>query len=138
MGADESLRTCDLTYVASIKGSVVHHTVNSNSYAEEDVPRLLRGIYAYHVDGNGWCDVGCNFFVDRFGRLFEGRYGGVSKNVVGAQAQGFNSQTVGISSLATTTPPPPGPSPSRRRCSPRWGSSSRGRAGSPGGTRPPR
>ena len=79
---------------------MVHHTVNSNSYAEEDVPRLLRGIYAYHVDGNGWCDVGYNFFVDRFGRLFEGRYGGVSKNVVGRAGPGLsNPQTVGISSL---------------------------------------
>ena len=103
-GADESLRTCDPSYVSSIKGSVVHHTVNSNTYSEDDVPRLLRGIYAYHVNGNGWCDVGYNFFVDRFGRLFEGRYGGMSKNVVGAQAKGFNAQTVGVSSLGNHDP----------------------------------
>lgn len=99
-GADESIRTCTPDQVETIAGAVVHHTVSSNTYAADEVPALLRGIYAYHVTSNGWCDVGYNFFVDRFGRLFEGRSGGIYANVVGAQAAGFNSQTVGISSLA--------------------------------------
>ena len=38
------------------------------------------------------------FLVDRFGRLFEGRFGGDYRNVVGAQAAGFNTQTFGVSS----------------------------------------
>ena len=103
-GADESLRTCAPDSVSSIKGAIVHHTVNSNTYASGDVPGLLRGIYAYHVTGNGWCDVGYNYFVDRFGRLFEGRSGGIYKNVVGAQAQGFNAQSFGVSSLGNHDP----------------------------------
>jgi SpoIID/LytB domain protein len=98
-GADESLRTCSPEYLTSIKGAVVHHTVNSNNYSSAEVPALLRGIYAYHVNGNGWCDVGYQFFADRFGRLFEGRFGGVYKNILGAQSGGFNSQTFGVSSL---------------------------------------
>ena len=64
----------------------------------------MRGIYAYHVNGNGWCDIGYQFLVDRFGRLYEGRFGGDYKNVVGAQAQGFNMQTFGISSIANHDP----------------------------------
>lgn len=103
-GADESLRGCSTDTVSTIKGAIVHHTVNSNTYSAGDVPGLLRGIYAYHVTGNGWCDVGYNVFVDRFGRLFEGRSGGVYKNVVGAQAQGFNSQSFGVSSLGNHDP----------------------------------
>ncbi len=104
-GADESLRTCSTPdYVASIKGAIVHHTVNSNTYTAAAAPALLRSIYAYHVTGNGWCDVGYNFFVDRFGRLYEGRFGGMSKNVVGAQAGGFNSQTFGVSSIGNHDP----------------------------------
>jgi SpoIID/LytB domain protein len=103
-GADESLRTCSPEYLTSIKGAVVHHTVNSNNYSSADVPALLRGIYAYHVNGNGWCDVGYQFFADRFGRLFEGRYGGVYKNILGAQSGGFNSQTFGVSSLGNHDP----------------------------------
>jgi SpoIID/LytB domain protein len=98
-GADESLRTCEPDYVAKISGAIVHHTVNTNGYASADVPGLLRGIYAYHVQGQGWCDIGYNFIVDRFGRIWEGRYGGDYSNVIGAQAQGFNAQTVGVSSL---------------------------------------
>ncbi len=104
-GADERLRTCSSpSYVDSVKGAIVHHTVNSNTYTAEAAPALLRSIYAYHVTGNGWCDVGYNFFVDRFGRLYEGRFGGMAKNVVGAQAGGFNSQTFGVSSIANHDP----------------------------------
>ncbi|MFL6167869.1 MAG: SpoIID/LytB domain-containing protein, partial [Ornithinibacter sp.] len=104
-GADESLRTCSSPdYVAKVKGAVVHHTVSSNTYTADAAAALLRSIYAYHVNGNGWCDVGYNFFVDRFGRLYEGRFGGISKNVVGAQAGGFNSQTFGVSSIANHDP----------------------------------
>ncbi len=90
--------------MASIKGAIVHHTVNSNTYTAAGTAALLRSIYAYHVNGNGWCDVGYNFFVDRFGRLYEGRFGGMSKNVVGAQAGGFNSQTFGVSSIGNHDP----------------------------------
>ena len=103
-GADESLRTCSPTYLSSIKGAVVHHTVNSNTYSADSVPSMLRGIYAYHVNSNGWCDIGYNFLTDRFGRLFEGRYGGVSRNVLGAHAGGFNSQTFGVSSIGNHDP----------------------------------
>ena len=63
----------------------------------------MRGIYAYHVNGSGWCDIGYQFLVDRFGRIFEGRSGGDAPAVIGAQAGGFNSQTFGVSSWATTT-----------------------------------
>ena len=55
----------------------------------------MRGIEVYHVKGNGWDDIGYNFLVDRFGQIFEGRYGGIDRNVVGAHAQGFNTARPG-------------------------------------------
>ena len=103
-GADESLRTCSPDYVDQVKGAIVHHTVNTNTYTADQAAGLVRGIYAYHVNGNGWCDIGYQFLVDRFGRLYEGRFGGDYKNVVGAQAQGFNTQSFGISSIANHDP----------------------------------
>lgn len=98
-GADESMRTCSPSYSSTIKAGFVHHTVNSNNYSAADVPALIRGIYAFHVNGNGWCDVGYQFIVDKFGRIFEGRAGGVDKPVIGAQAGGFNTYTFGVSGL---------------------------------------
>jgi hypothetical protein len=59
------------------------------------------------VKGNGWNDIGYNFLVDKYGQVFEGRYGGVDKNVVGAHAEGFNIGSVGVALLGTyeTTAP---------------------------------
>jgi hypothetical protein len=91
------------SYGSTIKKAVVHHTVSSNSYAAAEVPGILRGIQAYHIDGRGWTDIGYNFLVDRFGGIWEGRGGGVDRPVVGAHASGFNTDTVGISVIGDYT-----------------------------------
>ncbi len=98
-GADERLRSGSPNYTSTIKTGFVHHTVGSNGYASADVPKILRGVYAYHTRSNGWSDVGYNFFVDRFGRIWEGRAGGITKAVLGAHTGGFNSQTFGVSAI---------------------------------------
>ena len=111
-GADESLRTPDCTpsYSATIKAGLVHHTTNTNTYAATDSAALVRGIYAYHVQGNGWCDLGYNALVDRFGQIFEGRFGGIDRPVIGAHAGGFNTDTFGVAGIGeftTATPADP-------------------------------
>ncbi|QNF93710.1 peptidoglycan recognition protein [Janibacter sp. YB324] len=97
-GADESIRKGDPDY-GEVRGAVLHHTAGVNGYSREEVPAIMRGIYEFHVNGRGWNDIGYNVLVDRFGRLWEGRAGGVDKAVVGAHAQGVNSQTFGISAM---------------------------------------
>ena len=62
----------------------------------EDSAAIVRGIELYHVKANGWNDIGYNFLVDRWGQVFEGRYGGMTQNVIGAHAEGFNTGSVGI------------------------------------------
>jgi len=95
---------CDPTH-APVYGRVdmafVHHTVNLNAYGPEDSAGIVLAICRYHEQSNGWWDVGYNFLVDRYGRIFEGRAGGVSQPVVGAQAQGWNSVSTGVSSIGT-------------------------------------
>ncbi|MGL4174380.1 MAG: FG-GAP-like repeat-containing protein [Actinomycetota bacterium] len=97
-GADESLRTGTPSYGA-VKAALVHHTVNSNSYSKSQVPGLIRGIYAYHVQGRGWSDIGYNFVIDRFGGIWEGRYGGMDRAVTGAHARGFNGEAFGAATI---------------------------------------
>ena len=106
-GANESLRKGSPEY-GTIKAGFVHHTVDSNSYTSSQVPAIIRGIYAFHVNGRGWSDIGYNFLIDKFGRTWEGRYGGIDQPVIGAHTGGFNSQLFGaaaIGTYSTTTPP---------------------------------
>lgn len=106
-GADESIRSWDPEYAPTLKAATLHHTADSNNYAATDVARMLRSIYAYHAVSRGWGDIGYNYIVDKFGRVFEGRYGG--STVVGAHAGGFNTGTLGVSMLGdyTSVEPPP-------------------------------
>ena len=79
----------------------VHHTDTATDYTPQDVPSMILAICHLHRDSNGWHDIGYNFLVDRFGTLWEGRAGGIDRAVVGAQAQGFNSQSTSIANLGT-------------------------------------
>ncbi|SDU84364.1 FG-GAP-like repeat-containing protein [Jiangella alkaliphila] len=107
-GADESLREQTDPLYGDVEGGFVHHTAGTNTYTEADVPAILRGIYEYHVTGRGWRDIGYNFFVDRFGRIWEGRWGGIDRAVVGAHVEGYNSYSVGVAALGEFTATQPG------------------------------
>ena len=98
-GADESIRTWDPAYAPTIKAATIHHTADSNAYTAEQVPALLRSIYRYHTVSREWGDIGYNVIADKFGRLWEGRYGGLASTVIGAHAGGFNTGTFGVSML---------------------------------------
>ena len=97
-GADESLRRAAPSY-GQVQLGFVHHTVSSNSYTASQVPAMIRGIYAYHVQAEGWNDIGYNFLIDRFGQTWEGRYGGMDKAVVGAQTLNYNAWSTGVSAI---------------------------------------
>ncbi len=94
--ADESIMTWT-PQVGRVNGAVVHHTAGSNNYTAAQVPSIIRGIYTYHAQSRGWGDIGYNFLVDKFGRIWEGRAGGVERAIVGAHASGVNSHTFGLS-----------------------------------------
>jgi len=83
----------------SVHFAIVHHTAGTNSYSRSQSSAIVRGIETYHVLGNGWDDIGYNFLVDKYGQVFEGRFGGMEKAVVGAHAMGFNYGAVGVSLL---------------------------------------
>ncbi len=98
-GADESMRDKGSLRYYEVHAGFVHHTVNANDYSRDEVPGILRSIYAYHTKSRGWSDVGYNFLVDRFGRIWEGRYGGVDRPVVGAHTLGYNDYAFAMSAI---------------------------------------
>ena len=102
-GADESLRNGSATYDSSIKMAFVHHTASSNSYTKAQAPAAVRSIYAYDTKGLGWSDIAYNVLIDKYGQVFEGRAGGLSRAVRSAATGGFNPSTFSVSALGTYT-----------------------------------
>ncbi|MQY16080.1 hypothetical protein SRB5_62720 [Streptomyces sp. RB5] len=102
-GADESIREKAFKYTDTVKAAFVHHSATGNDYRCSEAPAVLRSIYRYHVKSLGWADFGYNFAVDKCGRIYEGRAGGVTRAVLGAHTYGFNNNSMGIAVLGTYT-----------------------------------
>jgi uncharacterized protein with LGFP repeats len=102
-GADPRLRShCDSPRRArTVEMVFVHHTAGSNRYSRSESPAIVRSVYAYHTQGQGWCDIGYNFLVDRFGTVYIGRAGGANTPVRGAHSGDYNARTVGISLMGS-------------------------------------
>jgi hypothetical protein len=107
-GANESWRDSAPRYAPSVQMAFIHHTAGSNSYSRSQVPGIIRSIYKYHTSNLGYADIAYNFLIDRYGKIYEGRYGGMTKTVIGAHAGGFNTGSTGVSligTFSTATPP---------------------------------
>ncbi|WP_026124121.1 peptidoglycan recognition protein family protein [Nocardiopsis baichengensis] len=61
-------------------------------YSAGPPTQSVRSIQDFHMDGNGWADIGYNFLVDRDGTVYEGR----GWMVVGAHAAPRNTQGIGV------------------------------------------
>ncbi|MGQ0521803.1 MAG: peptidoglycan recognition protein family protein [Actinomycetota bacterium] len=118
-GADESLRRAPPAF-APVDRMVVHHTVTPND--DPDPAATMRAMYAFHVRGNGWDDIGYNFVIDGAGRVYEGRHARVygsgetpdgesaaGHGVIGAHAEDQNAGSVGVALLGTFTDRAPAP-----------------------------
>jgi hypothetical protein len=98
-GANEAIKRAPPRYADGVHFAIVHHTAGSNSYSASQSGSIVRAIELYHVKANGWNDIGYNFLVDKYGQIFEGRYGGMTRAVIGAHAEGFNVGSAGIALL---------------------------------------
>lgn len=74
---------------------IVHHSAGVNT--SSDWAATVRSIWDFHVNTNGWDDVGYNWLIDPNGVLYEGR----GDNVRGAHFCGKNTNTQGICMLGT-------------------------------------
>lgn len=87
---------------------LVHHTAGPNEYAASDVPGILQGIHRFHTGPDkGWPDVAYNFFVDRYGGVWEGRAGSLGAPVIGDATGGNQGYSQLCCFLGTHTEAPP-------------------------------
>jgi len=101
-------QVCTPDVASRLVGAVVHHTAGSNTYSTQgEAMQQIRNDQRYHIEGRGWCDLGYNFVVDKWGNIYEGRADSLTKPVIGVHAGGFNTGTVGVSMLGTYGAPPP-------------------------------
>jgi len=91
---------------------LVHHTAEPGSdYGPDESVKLLRGIYAFHTGASkGWPDVAYNFFVDKYGKVFEGRTGSFNGPIRGSATggnQGYSQLCCFLGDFNDTPPPAP-------------------------------
>ena len=106
-GAGTGIRCGGPSYGEGVRAAVVHHTATGNDYAPEDSAAIIRSIYAYHTMTLGWCDIAYNALVDKYGQVFEGRAGGITKDVMGSHTGGFNRDVWGVSMIGNFEDEPP-------------------------------
>lgn len=76
---------------------IVHHGSSPN--VAPNWAAVVASYFDYHVNTNGWSDIGYNYLVAPDGTLFVGRGGG--DNVVGAHYCGKNAHTMGVCMIGT-------------------------------------
>lgn len=79
-----------------VRFAVLHHTVTTNDYSSAQADDEIRAVQYVHQNLQGYCDIAYNFVVDRFGRTWEGRDGGVDRGIIGGHSKGFNTGSVGV------------------------------------------
>lgn len=78
--------------VSEVKVPTSARTGFAVHYSAAPSTQTVRAIQNYHMDSNGWWDIGYNFLVDTAGRIFEGR-GWANE---GAHATGYNTTHIGV------------------------------------------
>ena len=72
--------------------TAIHHTASPPG-DNDTYDTRIRQIQSYHINGNGWCDVGYHFLVTQNGQIWEGR----PLDFQGAHVGSNNSGNAGIS-----------------------------------------
>lgn len=71
----------------------IHHTASPDDDGGDPAKRM-RQMQNYHMDSNGWCDIGYHFVVSQSGKIYQGR---PTEKRTGAHVGGHNTGNIGIS-----------------------------------------
>jgi len=89
--------------VNDVQHIIVHHSDTDNGIT--DYVNLVRSIYTFHTQSNGWSDIGYNYLIAPNGTIFKGRDPafGEQSDVRGAHFCGKNTNVMGICLLGRFT-----------------------------------
>ena len=79
---------------------IVHHTAAAsqwNTTGLADSAANVRALQNYNLDVNGYCDIEYHWMIDKFGNIFEGRYGGMTGALIRGAHDGNNFNSHGVS-----------------------------------------
>lgn len=71
---------------------IIHHTVTPECNTKTECVSRVESIRSYHMDINGWHDIGYSFLIGGDGNVYEGS----GWNREGAHTYGWNKKSVGI------------------------------------------
>jgi hypothetical protein len=93
--------------MSALNRAVIHHTAGAsdwNTASQSESAAKVRAIQNYHMDSNGWPDIGYHFLVDKLGNCFEGRINSIASRPRGAH-DGVNTNSFGFSLMGYCHPP---------------------------------
>lgn len=80
-----------------VRHTIVHHSAANSG--DTNTREIIRNIYLFHTETNGWSDIGYNFVIGVNGHIYQGRDGlgeVPDHRVQGAHFCGKNSGTMGV------------------------------------------
>lgn len=86
--------------IGDVYGCTVHwHGPGLGPYDHGGCPGLVRSMQDFHMDSNGWSDIGYNFLVCRHGHMYEGRGLGTRGAHAGTSNIGGNDRWYGVQAM---------------------------------------
>lgn len=93
--------------MASLNRAIIHHTASSGDYNTTSLSTSITKVKAtqnFHMDTQGYCDIGYHFLVDKLGNIFEGRSGSMASLPRGSH-DGNNGNSFGFNVMGYYHPP---------------------------------
>jgi hypothetical protein len=94
-------------YNSGLNRAIIHHTASSGQWNTDSLAESksnVRGVQNYHMDSQGWGDIGYHFLVDKLGNVFEARRDSMTGLPRGAH-DGNNYNSMGFTMMGYFHPP---------------------------------
>src|SRR5688572_24842 len=99
-------RAASCSGMGALSRAIIHHTAGAGDWTSdfETGKARMRSTQNYHMDTQGWCDIGYHFLVNAGGHIYEGRAGSMGGLPRGAH-DACNADSFGFTALGYFHPP---------------------------------